>query len=208
MKVLLVNSSAHTDGATNEALEIIARKLEANGIEAPIFQMGASTPLDCTGCLACRSLEGKCVHDDDCVNEFITLAKSADGFVFATPVYYAHPSARLLALLDRAFYANTAAFAHKPAAAVANARRAGTSASLDVINKYFTIAQMPVVSSSYWNGTHGVGKEQLLRDLEGVQTLENLANNMTWLLRCIKAGKDAGILTPKNEKKQRTNFIR
>ncbi|MBE6591864.1 MAG: flavodoxin family protein [Ruminococcaceae bacterium] len=208
MKVLLVNSSAHTDGATNEALEIIARKLEANGIEAPIFQMGASTPSDCTGCLACRSLEGKCIHDDDCVNKFIDLAKSSDGFVFATPVYYAHPSARLLALLDRAFYANTAAFAHKPAAAVANARRAGTSASLDVINKYFTIAQMPVVSSSYWNGTHGVGKEQLLRDLEGVQTLENLANNMTWLLRCIKAGKDAGILTPKNEKKQRTNFIR
>ena len=132
----------------------------------------------------------------------------SDGFVFGTPVYYAHPSGRILSVLDRAFYAGKTAFIHKPAAAIASARRAGTSATLDVLQKYFTISQMPIVSSTYWTMVHGSKPEDVLQDTEGLQTMRNLAANMAWLLKCIEAGKAAGIEKPKAEIGFRTNFIR
>lgn len=208
MKVLLLNGSANKKGCTFTALSAIAETLEQEGIEAEIMQLGGNPVRDCIGCRACTKRDGMCVFEDDIVNEVIEKAKHADGFVFGTPVYYAHPSGRILSVLDRAFYAGSKAFAHKPGAAVASARRAGTTASLDVLNKYFTINQMPVVSSTYWNMVHGSCAEDVLQDLEGLQTMRNLGKNMAWMLKCIQLGKEQGIGLPDTEKKVATNFIR
>lgn len=207
MKVLLVNGSARVHGNTATALEQIAQTLESEGVDTQIIQLGAGACRDCIACNRCSDLGGRCVFDDDPVNEFIDLATQADGFVFGTPVYYAHPSGRILSLLDRAFYAGGAAFAHKPGASIAVARRAGTCASVDVLNKYFTINQMPVVSSTYWNVAFGGAPEEDLRDAEGMATMRNLGRNMAWMLKCIEAGRAAGITAPEPER-ARTNFIR
>ena len=209
MNVLLVNGSSHPAGSTFTALSHVARILNGEGIDTEIFQLGGAPVRDCVGCGGCaRSGQGLCVFDDDCVNALIEKARGADGFVFGTPVYYAHPTGRLLSALDRAFYAGAAAFAHKPGFAVAVARRAGTTASLDAVTKHFTINQMPVVSSTYWTVIHGAQAEDVPRDEEGLQTLGNGARNLAWLLRCIRAGRDAGILPPQAERGKRTNFIR
>lgn len=208
MKVLLINGSANKNGCTYTALSEAAAVLEQEGIACKIVQLGGKPVRDCIGCGKCARLGGKCVFDDDIVNEIIEEAKDADGFIFGTPVYYAHPSGRILSVLDRAFYAGGRFFAHKPAAAVASARRAGTTASVDVLNKYFTINQMPVVASTYWNMVHGSKPEDVKQDLEGLQTMRNLAKNMAWLLKCIEAGKEKGIDAPKADKSSRTNFIR
>ena len=208
MKVLMINGSPKENGSTATALGEIAKILKDEGIESRIFNIGSSVVRDCIGCGACRKNGGKCVFDDDCVNEFIELSKEYDGFIFGTPVYYAHPSGMVLSFLDRVFYAGSAFFAHKPAAAIACARRAGATASLDVLNKYITISQMPLVSSTYWNGVYGRKADEVLQDEEGRQTLENLARNMAWLLKCIKSGADNQITPPENPKVKRTNFIR
>lgn len=207
MKVLLVNGSARVHGNTAAALKQIAQTLESEGVDTQIFQLGAGACRDCIACNRCSDLGGRCVFDDDPVNEFIDLAAQADGFVFGTPVYYAHPSGRVLSFLDRAFYAGGAAFAHKPGASIAVARRAGTCASFDVLNKYFTINQMPVVSSTYWNVAFGGAPEETLQDAEGMATMRNLGRNMAWMLKCIEAGRAAGITAPESER-ARTNFIR
>lgn len=208
MKVLLLNGSSHLHGCTDTALREIAAVLEAAGIEAEILFLGNEPVRDCTACGACKTLSGRCVFDDDIVNQVIAKAEAADGFVFGSPVYYAHPSGRILSILDRVFYAGKHAFAHKPAAAIASARRAGTTATLDVLQKYFTISQMPVVSSTYWTMVHGSKPEDVLKDEEGLQTMRNLASSMAWMLRCIEAGKAAGIQPPQAESGARTNFIR
>ena len=208
MKVLMINGSPHANGCTYTALNEIASVLNKNGIESEIVQLGTQPIRDCTACLACRKLDCKCIFDYDCVNTIIDKAKSSDGFIFGTPVYYAHPSGRILSALDRIFYAGGAAFTHKPAAAIASARRAGTTASIDVLNKYFTISQMPIVSSTYWNMVHGSNPEDVLQDLEGLQTMHNIGENMTWILKCIEVGKKSGIDIPKTQKIARTNFIR
>ncbi len=163
--------------------------------------------LDCTACGKCRSLGGRCIFDD-CVNEILEKAEQSDGFVFGSPAYYAHPDGRILSVLDRAFYCGSKAFCHKPGAAVASARRAGTTASIDALNKYFTINQMPVVSSTYWNTVFGNKPEEVRRDIEGMQTMRNLGTNMAWLLKCIEAGKEKGINIPKTESGNHMNFIR
>lgn len=208
MKVLLLNGSGNEKGCTFTALSTVAETLEQEGIQTEIMQIGKGPIRDCIGCHACSKKNGKCIFEDDIVNELIEKAKQADGFVFGTPVYYAHPSGRILSVLDRAFYAGGKAFTHKPGAAVASARRAGTTASLDVLNKYFTINQMPVVSSTYWNMVHGSCAEDVLQDLEGLQTMRNLGMNMAWMLKCIECGKEQGIGLPPTEKKVATNFIR
>ena len=208
MKVLMINGSPHEKGTTYTALNEISRILNENNIETEIVSLGTGAIRDCTGCLACRKLDNKCVFDDDVINTISEKAKTADGFIFGTPVYYAHPTGRLLSALDRIFYSAGSYFQHKPAAAIACARRAGTTASVDVLNKYLTIAQMPVVSSTYWNVAHGANGEDVLKDEEGIQTFKNLANNMIWLLNCIDAGKKAGITPPQADKSKRTNFIR
>lgn len=209
MKALLVNGSSNMAGSTFTALSQVAEILEAEGITAEIFQLGSEPIRDCTGCEGC-SVTGRnaCVFGDDCVNELIKKAEESDGFVFGTPVYYAHPSGRLLSALDRAFYAAGSAFTHKPGFAVAVARRAGTTASLDAVMKHFTINQMPVVSSTYWTLIHGQEAADVPKDEEGMQTMRNAARNMAWLLKCIEAGKEKGILPPQAEKGVWTNFIR
>lgn len=206
MKVLMLNGSAHVNGTTCAALNEIGKTLEQEGIEYEIFQIGGEAIRDCIGCGGCG--EKGCVFSDDKVNEFIAKAKEADGFIFGTPVYYAHPSGRVLSFLDRVFYSSGRAFAFKPGAAVAVARRGGTSASLDVLNKYFGISQMPIVGSTYWNMAHGVNGEQAKLDAEGMQTMRNLARNMAWMLKCFQAGKEQGIPLPQAERTERTNFIR
>ncbi|MBR6127267.1 flavodoxin family protein [bacterium] len=206
MKVLLVNGSSHRNGCTFTALEEISIVLNKEGIKTEIFQLGNPEIRDCSGCQACRKL-GKCVYDD-VVNTFVAKAKEFDGFVFGTPVYYAHPSGRILSFLDRAFYSGSKAFAYKPAAAIASARRSGTTASFDVLNKYFTINNMPIISSNYWNNIHGHVAEEARKDMEGLQTMRNLARNMVWILKCIETGKKVGITPPEQEERIYTNFIR
>lgn len=206
MKVLLVNRSPRANGCTFTALCEIKTVLEKEGVAGEIFQSGAKPVQDCIACGRCREL-GKCTFDD-AANRLLEAAQTADAFVFGSPVYYAHPSGQLLSLLDRAFYAGSRFFAHKPAACIVSARRGGTAASFDVINKYMGIAQMPVVSSSYWNMVYGKTPQEVMQDKEGMQTMRNLALNMVWLLRCIEAGKAAGIAIPQTDASVRTNFIR
>ena len=208
MKVLLLNGSSRPAGCTYTALCEVADTLETQGIETELLFLGNDPVRDCTACGGCGRQPGKCVFDDDIVNRVIEKAREADGFVFGSPVYYAHPSGRILSILDRVFYAGKDAFVHKPAAAVASARRAGTSAALDVLQKYFTISQMPVVASTYWTMVHGSKPEDVLQYAEGLQTMRNLAANMAWLLRCIEAGSAAGVPAPQAESGARTSFIR
>lgn len=209
MKALLVNGSSNKNGCTFTALSEVAKALNNEGIETEIFQLGNCEIRDCCGCGACKKGLGKCVFEDGLVNEFIEKAKSSDGFVFGTPVYYAHPSGRILSFLDRAFYAGKSTFEFKPGAAIASARRSGTTASFDVLNKYFTICNMPVVSSFYWNNIHGKAAEEAKQDLEGLQTMRTLGRNMAWMLKCIESGKNNGINKPEQtEERIYTNFIR
>lgn len=207
MKVLLVNGSPHEHGCTDMALQLAAKALEQQGIQTEIFWIGSKAISGCIGCGACRKGLGKCFIDDT-VNEFTTKAADADGFIFGSPVHYAAISGAMGAFMDRAFYSGGGKLAYKPAAGIVSCRRGGASAAFDQLNKYFTINSMPVVSSQYWNQVHGNTPEQVLQDLEGVQTLETLARNMAWLLKCIEAGKSAGIDRPQPEKPVRTNFIR
>lgn len=205
MKVLLVNGSSRKNGCTNAALTEVARALREEGIETEFFFIGNEALPDCIACRKCRET-GRCVFND-VVNEFVDSARSADGFVFGSPVYYAHPSGRLLSFMDRAFYSGSAAFRFKPAAAVLSARRAGTTASMDVINKYFSISSMPIVSSTYWNQVYGAQPEQVSEDREGLMTMYNIGKNMAWLLKCLELGRAHGLPCPQNEKIL-TNFIK
>lgn len=206
MKVLMLNGSSKKDGNTFLALTEAGKELEKAGIEYEIFDIGAGAVLDCTGCRKCTP-DG-CVFPDGGVNEFIAKAKEADGFIFGTPVYYAHPSGRILSFLDRVFYSGGAAFRCKPAAAVTVARRGGSSAAYDCLNKYFGISQMPIAGSSYWNIVYGREPGEALLDSEGMQTMRNMGRNLAWLLKCIEAGKEKGIELPEAERKGMMNFIR
>lgn len=209
MKVLLINGSTKLNGCVFSALSEVASVLEKEGVGTEIVQLGAHPVRDCTGCKFCAGKgDGHCAFDDDVVNALIGKAAEADGFVFGSPVFYAHPSGQLLAVLDRMFYAGKRHFAYKPGAAVVTARRAGTTASLDVLNKYFTDACMPVVSSTYWNMAHGNLPEQLAQDEEGLQTMRNLGRNMAWLLKCIELGKKCGVPAPTPETAAWTSFVR
>ena len=205
MKVLLVNGSPKANGNTARALAEVAEQLNAEGIDTEVFQLGAKPIRDCIGCGRCGKLGGRCTFDDDVVNELIAAAEQADGFVFGSPVYYAHPSGRILSALDRAFYAGGHAFEHKPGAAVAVARRGGTSTAFDVLNKYFTICGMPVASSQYWNMVYGNTPEEVRQDKEGLQTMRTLGRNMAFLMKSIALGK-AQLGLPEKEPVQQTNF--
>lgn len=209
MKVLLLNGSSHSRGTTMAALQEMVEVFSCEGVECEIFQCGAKAVADCLQCGACARL-GRCVIEDDGVNMFVEKARSADAFVFASPVYYAHPSGRILSFLDRAFFSDKGyeAFRFKPAASVVVARRGGCSATFDALNKYFGIAQMPVVSATYWNSVHGSVASDAPKDEEGMQTVRNLARNMVWMMRCLEAGRKAGIALPEIERGAVTNFVR
>ena len=211
MKVLLVNGSPHKNGCTYTALNEAAKALNSEGIDTEFFWI-RNKPI--SGCHACNNCEttGYCFIDD-VVNEFRKLAAGADGFLFGTPVYYASANGSMISFMDRVFYSesygnNGAAFYLKPAATVISARRAGTTATFDQMNKYFTIAQMPIVSSRYWNMVHGMEPGEVLRDKEGLFVMRVLGRNMAYILKCIEAGTKAGVPLPKSEARVITNFIR
>ena len=211
MKVLLFNGSPHKNGCTYTALEEISKTLKEEGIDSEIYQIGIKPVGACRGCYACSKI-GKCVIDDE-VNPFLEYAKDFDGFIFGTPVHYGSACGGITAFLDRAFFTTFQSgrgdiFLHKPGAAVACARRAGTTAALDQLNKYFAITQMPMISGRYWNMVHGANAEEAKQDLEGMQNMRILARNMAWHLKCREAGEKAGIPLPKQEDVVFTNFIR
>ena len=206
MKVIPVNGSPKEKGCTYTALKEIEKQLNKNDIETEIFWIGNKPVSGCLGCGGCLKT-GKCVIDDK-VNEFLGKAKEADGFIFGSPVHFAASSGMLSSFMDRVFYGRGKLFANKVASAVVSCRRGGATAAVDEINKYFLMTNMPIVSSQYWNMVHGNTPEEVLKDEEGMQTMRTLGNNMAWLLKCIKAGKDVGINLPENEDVIRTNFIR
>lgn len=211
MKVILVNGSPHKNGCTYTALTEIEKELNAEGIDTEIFWIGTKPLAGCIACGAC-SKNGKCAFDDT-VNEFVALADSADGFIFGSPVHYAAASGAITSFMDRAFYSAAGAgksevFRYKPAAAIFSARRGGTTASYDQLNKYFGISEMPIISSCYWNMVHGTSPEEVKKDLEGLMVMRVLGRNMAYFLKCLRAGREAGISLPQREPPVKTNFIR
>ena len=210
MKVLLVNGSPHAQGCTAAALSVVAEALAKEGVGTESYWIGTKPIGGCIGCNRCAEIRS-CVFDDQ-VNAFCGRAADFDGFVVGSPVYYAGINGSLKSFLDRVFYSSTQKEPHpfrlKPAAALVSARRSGTTAALDQLNKYFLHQQMPVVASRYWNMVHGSRPEDVLKDGEGLQTLRVLARNMAWLLKLIELGDQNGIARPVQEPRIRTNFIR
>lgn len=206
MKVLLFNGSPHAHGCTYTALSEVAKTLEAHGVETELFQVGTKPVAGCIACGTCKS--GKpCVMNDG-VNDLAARLDEFDAIVVGAPVYYSGPSGQSTAFLDRLFYSAGSKLRGKPGAAVVSCRRGGATASYDRLNKYFGINSMPIVTSQYWNQVHGNTPEEVLQDEEGMQTMRTLGENMAWLLKCIEAGKAAGVPAPYYEPFRRTNFIR
>jgi multimeric flavodoxin WrbA len=201
MKVLLINGSPKAEGCTFTALSEVASALEKNGVETEFLHIGTEPVRGCLSCAACRKI-GKCTFDDDICNEMAAKMKAADGVIIGSPVYFSAPNGALCAILDRIYFSNWGKFQHKPAACVVSCRRGGASSAFDRLNKYFTIAQMPIVSSQYWNSVHGFTPDDVRLDLEGLQTMRVLGNNMAWMLKNISAGGPP----PEQEKRLNTSF--
>lgn len=209
MKVILVNGSPHKEGCTYTALCEIQKTLNHADIETEIFWVGSKPIIGCTGCNKCAQL-GECTFNKDTVNEFVKKAYDADGFIFGSSVHYAGATGAITSFLDRAFYSNmdNEAFKFKPAAAISSARRSGTTATFDQLNKYATISQMPIISSTYWNAVHGNTPEEVKKDEEGLFVMRQLGRNMAFFLKCIEAGLDSGLKPDESEERIATNFIR
>ena len=206
MKVFWINGSPKANGNTAFALEQMAEVFASMGIETETIQVGNLLIRGCQGCGACYKLK-KCVFEDDIVNETARKLAEADGMVVGSPVYYASPNGTLISFLDRLFYSNRADLRNKVGASVVCARRGGTTAAMDVLNKYFTISQMPVASSTYWNIIHGAKPGEAQQDAEGIRTVRNLAKNMGYMIQAFQLAKDQ-IPMPEAEPKAFTNFIR
>ena len=204
MRVLLINGSPRANGNTSIPLKEVAKTLEVEGIDTITVSIGVHPVRGCVACGACHTKKGKCAFSDPLYDQLLTiLSEGVDGLVVGSPVYYAGPNGSLCALLDRLFYSAGVMLSYKPAAAVAVCRRGGASACFDRLNKYFTINNMPVVSSQYWNSVHGWEKGEAKEDAEGLQTMRTLARNMAWMLRNLQKEQ-----YPESEKpKLRTNFI-
>ncbi|MCD8013200.1 MAG: flavodoxin family protein [Lachnospiraceae bacterium] len=204
MKALLVNGSPHEHGCTYTALNHVAKALREEGVEPQIYWIGNSSIHGCMDCGKCAEL--RCCVLQDKVNEFREIAKNFDGYIFGTPVYYAGMNGSMKAFMDRLFFSdlwgqrNT--FTMKPAASVITARRAGTTAAYDQINKYFAHNQMPIISSTYWNLAYGMKPDQIEKDAEGIYTMENLGRNMAYFLKCVDAGKRQGVPLPSQMRPQ------
>lgn len=208
MKVLLINGSPN-ERCTYTALSEVARALNDEGVETEIVGIGKDPVRGCLGCGGCGKKGNKrCAFDDDIVNRLLDKAEEADGIVVGSPVYYAGANGALLAVMDRMFFAGSSLMVGKPGAAVASARRAGTTPTIDQINKYFQISQMPVMSSNYWPMVHGKCVEDVLKDEEGMQIMRILGRNMAYELKVLAAAKEAGVERPAPEQKVMTNFIR
>lgn len=204
-KVLLLCGSPHECGSTYRALCEVMTTLEGEGIECELIQVGKEAVSGCIGCYACGKL-GKCAIND-IVNVLAEKLKDADGIIIGSPVHYAAPSGNLISILDRLFYSSRFDKSMKVGAAVVSARRSGTTAAYDVLNKYFTISGMPVVPSTYWNNVHGNNAAETEGDEEGLQTMRALGRNTAFLIKSIKLGLSEYGLPPR-EKKIRTNFIK
>lgn len=206
MNVLLINGSPHQAGCTYTALKEVADTLEQQEIGTRWLQVGVQPVAGCIACNQCQT-NGRCFRDDK-VNALLAMLPELDGIVIGSPVYYAGASGQLTAFLDRAFYAGSGRFDGKLGAAVVSCRRGGASAAFDQLNRYFTMNNMPVVASQYWNQVHGFTPEDVRQDLEGLQTMRTLGNNMAWLLKCIELGRQQGVTFPSPEPKILTNFVR
>lgn len=206
LRVLLFNGSPHPRGCTFTALSEIAAALAAEEVETEIFQLGNRPIAGCIGCGACRD-SGHCFRQD-AVNEIIDRIDEFDGFVFGSPVHYAAASGAATSFFDRLFYAAGRKFAGKPGACAVSCRRAGSTAALEQLNKYMIISNMPLVPSQYWPMVHGNRPEEVRQDLEGLQIMRQLGFNMAWLLKCLEAGRNAGIRRRVETPRIATNFIR
>lgn len=204
MKVLLVNGSPHREGNTFIALSEVAETMRMLGDEAEMVWIGNRPVRGCIACGSCAKT-GKCAFDDDVMPEILAKAVEADGIVVGSPVYYAGPNGALCAVLDRMFYSGGRFLQRKPAAAVVVCRRGGASAAFDRLNKYFTMSNMPVVPSQYWNSVHGHKPGEAARDAEGLQTMRTLARNMHWMLHGLETDREDSV---NPEPRERTNFIR
>lgn len=193
MKVLLINGSPNKKGCTFTALCEVEKELNKNDIETEIFYIGKKPIRGCTACGKCEET-GKCVFDDDAVNAALAKAVKSDGFVFGSPVHFAGPSGFIKSFLDRCFYSNRDVFAYKPGAAIVSCRRGGAASAFEQLNKYFSINNMPIVSSQYWNMIHGNTPDEVRQDAEGLQTMRTLGRNMAWLLKSIESGKKWGLV--------------
>lgn len=205
MKVILINGSPNAKGCTYTALEEVSKTLKSEGIETEIIHVGHKDIRGCIGCRQCKT-KGKCVFND-IVNDIAPKFKECDGIVIGSPVYFASANGTLVAFIDRLFYSMTADKTMKVGAAVVSCRRGGNSATFDELNKYFTISQMPIASSQYWNMVHGNSPEEVQQDLEGLQTMRTLGKNMAFLIKSIQLGKKEFGL-PEKEEHKFTNFIR
>ena len=205
MKVILLNGSPREKGCTYTGLRIIAEQLEKNGVESQMFWVGNRPVIGCTACLSCKRT-GKCVYGQDMVNTVAEAMKEADGFIVGSAVHYAGATGAVTSFLDRLFYSMDRRFLKmKFGAGIVSCRRGGASAAFDQLNKYFTINQMPIVSSCYWNQIHGNTPEEVYRDEEGVRTLKVLANNMAYLIKC---KQQSNLELPEEPEPAMTNFIR
>ena len=203
-KVVLLNGSPHTHGCTARALEEVAKTLRNEGIETELIQIGKDAVHGCISCGYCSTHDG-CVFNTDKVNEVAAKFETADGLVIGSPVYYASPNGTASSFMDRLFYSTGFSKQMKVGASVVSCRRGGNTSAFDVLNKYFTISGMPVVSSTYWNQVHGFSAEDVEKDLEGLQTMRNLGRNMAFLIRAIAAEKEKSSL-PEAEHSAFTSF--
>ncbi len=207
MKVLMINGSAHEHGTTDAALRVIADELKAQGVDSEIVCLGAKAVHTCIGCNSCQKT-GKCIFNDDPLNQIGEKVKEADGYIFGAPVHYASPAGAMVALMDRLFYAYGRNMKFKPGAVVVAARRAGTTASYDVLNKYLQISSMIQVPSTYWNMVFGSNAEQAMQDEEGISVMRAIGSNMAWILKLLENAKGTELERPVIIKKAKTNFIR
>ena len=205
MKVLLINGSPKANGNTRLALEEVSKTLNSEGIETVIIDLGKKAVQGCIACGWCGR-EGRCTFRDDLYYQVMRVVKDGiDGLIIGSPVYYGGPNGSLCALLDRVFYSLGADLQFKPGASVVVCRRGGASAAFDRLNKYFTILNMPVVSSQYWNMVYGQTPGQAAQDEEGMQTMRTLGRNMAWMIKKMNMREEGH---PEQEPHVWTNFIR
>lgn len=209
MKVMMLNGSPHEAGCTAEALKVMRERFHSAGIETEVFWVGTEPISGCTGCKACLETHRCCIEDG--VNVFLERMDGCDALVIAGPVHFASAPGAMISFLDRAFYVarmHRRPFAGKPAAVIVSTRRMGTTSAIDVLMKYVTYMEMPLVSGRYWAAVHGSVPEEIYRDEEGLQTVKDVADNMAWLMRCLECAKKAGIEMPEKDPLPKTNFVR
>lgn len=205
VKVMFINGSPHEKGSTYTAMREVEKVLQANGIDTQWVQVGKKPVAGCVACGFCAK-NGRCVFNDE-VNAIHDQLDQIDGFVVGSPVYYCGPSGQVRCFLDRLFFSGQGRFAGKVGAAVVSCRRGGAATAFDQLNKYFSISNMPIATSQYWNQIHGNNAAEAVQDLEGMQTMRTLGQNMVWMLKCIEAGKRAGVALPEYETPTMMNFI-